>query len=614
MHRLMNIIGLWLLLGLIVAVIASPALADGLGMTIQRVDASQFPKVRVYASAATAQGIPITGLDARSFELREDDKPVAPVQVQPIIDSQEPISSALIVDTSGSMKDEGKLDSAKAAASAFVDGLGPEDSVTVVSFATQVKVVQEFTGDKALLKRAIGTLAPLGDTVLYDAIAQTAARQAKQPQRRKVLIVLTDGEDTKSAASQQASAAAAQAANSPIFIIGLGSDVKKDVLDALAAMTGGQAIYVSDLSQLRQTFLSIGDQLRRQYVLEYTSLLAADEKPHPLRVKLSYTGQEATAQAPLLIPRLTPPRITGLSTTSPVQGPQHISVDVPAGTQRVQLLVDDQPRTIVNTAPFAFDWDATRETPGQHRIDVQVIDAQGQASTTTYIITVAAPPPTPVPTVARAPTAVATVARVVASPAAVVAIPVAPATPANDTGPNWALVAVAAGALLLVAAIAAALFFATRRPRVARTAAPIAARPPPNDDTELVGDAAALGEATYVKVATPAAPAARLRITRGGVEHEVLLDGPETTIGRDDGATIPIRDEILASRRHARIVYEAGQFWIEDTRSLNGTQVNGEVITRRKLASNDRITIGETTLTFVIETRAGDRRNMGGTR
>jgi VWFA-related protein len=600
-----------------------PALADGLNLAMQRVDLSQFPVVRVYVSAATGDGIPITGLDAKAFELREDGKPVDNLQVEPIVDSQEPIATALLMDTSGSMNDDGKLDAAKSAASAFIDTLGSSDSVSVTSFASDVKQVQDYSSDPAALKNSVNSLKAVGDTLLYDAVTQAAQQQAKQPQRRKAIVLLTDGEDTKSKATLESAIAQASSSGSPVFAIGLGGDVKRDVLDQLASATGGQAVYVSDPAQLKQTFLSIGDQLRRQYVLRYNSKLAGDDKPHQLAARLSYTGQQAAVGGQFTLPKLPEPlAVSGIPTAGPISSPQHISVEQPAGAAQMQFLVDDQTRQTLTQPPFAFDWDPTKETPGQHRLVIRSTDAQGQTTDKTYIVTVAAPQPTAapataVPTAAAAPTAAAT--RVVLPTAPT---PVAATTPFPAPSPNWTALAIGVAIALLLLGLALALWLVSRRGSKGPLLRPVGAAVGGGDDTQLVG--APEASATWISSGPPPGmsiptPSAHLRVQRGSEEREVPLDASEVTIGRDGAVTIPISDA-LASRNHARVFLENGQFWIEDQDSLNGTQVNGLPIKKHRLANNDRITIGQTVLTFVEQPNAtnntDDNRTFfsGGTR
>ena len=100
-------------------------------------------------------------------------------------------------------------------------------------------------------------------------------------------------------------------------------------------------------------------------------------------------------------------------------------------------------------------------------------------------------------------------------------------------------------------------------------------------------------------VRQPSLPRARLHVSQSSGESDTNLNQLETILGRDPTNPVVVRDP-LASRRHARIIIEDGEFWLEDMKSLNGTRVNGEVITgRRKLLPNDQIKIGEVTMTFL---------------
>ncbi|MGI9148099.1 MAG: VWA domain-containing protein [Chloroflexota bacterium] len=568
--------------------VATPAAwADGPGLVVQRVDAAQFPTVRVSVSVANGNGVPITGLDTQAFQLQEDGRPVEDLAVEPIVNSQEPIAIALVIDTSGSMADESKIDNARNAAATFIDALGSADRATIVSFADQVALVQDYSKDKAALKAAIAGLTAGGNTLLYDAVAQTGHRQAAQVERRRALILLTDGEDTRSAASLEASIAAATSAASPVYAIGLGSDVNKDVLRQLASASGGQSVFVTDPGQLQATFLSIGDQLRRQYVLRYTSKLTPNAKPHGVAVQVTYSGQSATGLGSFS-PPATPAAwtVSGLTASGPVTGIQHIGVDAPGGAQLGQLLVDDQVRATTSNVPFQFDWDASRESVGTHRVVVRVTDSQSILSDKAYSITVAAPPATPIVALTPAP----------------VATPAPTSVPASVAqGADSRLLSGIALLLLLVSAGIVLLVIGRKSKRSDQPTPRQAAPPPPTDMTEEVGSATGVADMTFVRPrADGRAPRARLRITRRGEEHEVQLDETEATVGRDDSVKVPIKDP-QASRKHARIFRKDSTFWVEDLESLNGTQVNGENVKCRQLASKDRIGIGETVLTLVID-------------
>jgi Ca-activated chloride channel family protein len=586
--------------GLTLGLLVQSAFAAGISITINQTDVSQFPRVRVSVSVADGNGVPITGLDAQAFELKEDDQPVALTRVDSVVESQEPVATALIMDVSGSMADGGKIDSARNAATAFIDTLGVRDSAALISFANDVRVVQGYTQDRAALKNAIAGLEPGGETALYDAISQTAQLQGALPQRRKVLLLLTDGADTRSKQALDATIAETQRSGAIVFAIGLGGDVNHDVLDQLAG-SAGQAIYVPEADQLREAFLTIGDRLRRQYILEYQSKARSDDKPHALAINAAYRGQATSTRG-----SFNPPRVPlaldvkGVTNAGRVTGVQKIDVTVTAGdAKQVELLVDDQSRGVATTAPFTFQWDSQKETPGLHKVVVRATDAGGTTTDRELVLDVfssaqatAAPPPL---------TAVSQV--LVVTPTAV---PVA--SPPSTVGQDQ-VGYIVAGLALLIIALGVGVVFMIAKSGSSRPAPVVVAPPPvPTDKTEFIGrDAAAaaigaIGDQTAFspRAAPPKPPRARLMVGPG---REITLEPTiETSIGRDAANTIalPPTDQ-QASRRHARIVSEGDAFYIEDLNSMNGTKVNGEAVKRRKLASQDQISVGETVLTFVVE-------------
>ena len=591
--------------------------AADLGLTLHQIDSSQFPKVRVYVTVADSQGLPITGLDTQAFAITEDGKQVKDLQVQSIVDSQEPIAVALNVDVSGSMKDSGSLDAAKQAATAFIETMGTTDSVAIVSFADDVKVVQGFTADKGVLNAGVQKLATDGDTSLYDAVTQSAQLMGALPQQRKIILVVTDGEDTKSKQSLDDAVAAAKAAKAVVLAVGLGPGVKKDVLDKLASATTGQAVYVDKPDQLRQVFLSFGDQLRRQYVLQYTSQLPGDDKQHEVVVQSNYRGQKAEAKGSFAAKR-TPLTldVKGITSATRITGAQSIDVAVTGGSAKtVELLVDDQQRATADTAPYVLKWDATKESPGMHRVVVRATDATGVTTDKEFVVEVAG-------AAQAAPT-------VAASPAkAGAASPVA-----QDS-----TILLAIGALVALALVGFLVwFFALRRPRVAalprietaprvemddRTenidlpvqakaiasrAGPAAAAAPKmasDAGATVVGAIPSDGAGATVVSEVPAPPPppkARLQIAQQGAQRVVIAAKTETILGRLPDNEVTINDP-LASRKHARIIREDRTFWVEDMGSKNGTSLNGrQITTRQKLVPNDQIKIGDVTITFTLD-------------
>ena len=278
--------------------------------------------------------------------------------------------------------------------------------------------------------------------------------------------------------------------------------------------------------------------------------------------------------------------VKGLTDAAQVQGQQHIEVVAVAGQpQQVEFLVDGKTRGVVRQAPFGFDWDTTQESAGPHTVVFRATDATG-ASTEKQLTVQVANSAVAVASPAVAPTLI---------PAATTTIP-----SQNATNP---LVFVAAAAILLLALGGAmAYFFLVIRKAPAPKPAPVAvvAQPvePVEEKTEFIGKVP-LTDLTMVSNRRPQVlPKAKLMIKP---DREIQLSrSTETVIGRD-AANAAFVDDRQVSRHHARISSVDGDFWIEDLNSTNGTRVNGATVTKQKLSNNDQINVGDTIITFAVE-------------
>lgn len=601
-------LGVWLMLGLCLSLlIIGIAEAADLTLEIRSVDADQFPKVSATVSLVDSLNIPFAKLDPSALTVTEDGKPVDSVQIEPSIDPQQSFAVALLVDADSSMNDAGKLDVTKKALGTFIDALGPQDTVALLSYSDQVKVVQGYTSDKTALKAAVNTLSANGPAAIYDAVGQAAQLQGALPQQRKVLLVLADGGDTASKQTMDQASAAAQDAHVPIYAVGLGSGVHHDILDVLAGRTGGQVTYATSNDQLTPAFQDLATHFRRLYILTYTSKLSADNKPHTLAITVkervqrlnqqgTWVGHDATVSQQGTFTAKSNAldfTVSGIKTATQVSGTTPITVTLNSGAvTSMQLLVDGQQRASVASAPYVFPWDTTKETPGIHRVVVRAMSADGSHTDTEFIIQVLPPA---VPTVAPAP-----------SPAEIAPTATPAPAPAQSSSLPYII-----GGLALLAIVGGIVAFLLTRPRPKVPAVSIPQTPPPparrvmEDKTDLIPVAdsnltAVSGET--VALATPAVrlPKARLVLAEKGAEREIALTQPDTTVGRDPGNPVVVSDP-QASRRHARIFLDNGDFWVEDLKSRNGTRVNGEIATRQKLKSGDQIGVGDSILTFIPE-------------
>jgi Ca-activated chloride channel family protein len=137
----------------------------------------------------------VPGLTKEDFALFEDDKPQA---VSLFYNERVPASVGIAIDTSGSMQGE-KFDVARNALDRFLGQLlDPTDEIFLYRFDDEVQLLEGWTSSRELLTRALGRIAPRGATALYDAIAQAVPLAQTGRNRKKALVIISDGNDTSS--------------------------------------------------------------------------------------------------------------------------------------------------------------------------------------------------------------------------------------------------------------------------------------------------------------------------------------------------------------------------------------------------------------------------------
>jgi VWFA-related protein len=187
----------------------------------------------------------------------------------------DPVSMVLLLDSSGSMKKSAEL--VKATATDFVRAVRPEDSLALITFADTPKFAHTLTTNRNWTLDAIEKYTPNGGTALYDAL-WNALLTLKGVKGRHALVVLTDGRDENNPGTAPGSMhslpdvlALGREVGATVFAIGLGPSVDRPVLEQLADDSGGQTYFASEATTLGDHFHRIVDDLRRRYVLSYTS-------------------------------------------------------------------------------------------------------------------------------------------------------------------------------------------------------------------------------------------------------------------------------------------------------------------------------------------------------
>jgi hypothetical protein len=473
------------------------------------------------------------------------------------------------------MDDAGKLDAAKSAARQVVSSMESSDSAAVISFGDSAQVVQGMTSDKNALSAAIGSLQAGGNTALYDAIGKTTLLAEALPQPLKVQLIVTDGTDTTSSTKLNDVLNGIRDSRSLVYVVGIGDDVDRSVLDQIAQAGNGQALYTDDPSELGTNIQSILDRLRLAYVLRYaTPATSTSDKAHTVAVTTTYQGQVTQAVSTFTAPTDTVAvDVGGVTPGEMVTGDRQVRATVRSGSpQRLDLLVDGT--TVASSAgqPSTLVGDLTRMQPGDHDLALRAADSQGNLTVQHVPFTVAAPA-TPAP---------------VAAPEATAEPTTQPAQPAPVEEPAWLWWLLG---LLVLATLVVYLVWWLR----ARTArkSPAAAATSARDDATLELDAP--DESLAIADDAP-----RLRVDSQGQQQDVALtEAGAVSIGRDADNTVVLRD-LHVSRHHARITFDDAAYWIEDLKSQNGTLLNGHTpIDRRRLERGDQFAIGSATITYL---------------
>src|ERR1044072_16718 len=165
------------------------------------------------ASVIDGKGLPVVGLRQRSFHIFED----GVEQKIEVFESEEtPFAAVILIDTSGSMEERIML--ARSAAITFLGGIREDDVAAIYNFDSEVKLIQDFSQSRDGAE-GVYDLKARGRTVLNDAVVKGAQELAKRGEKRKAIVIISDGMDTKSRYSGDKALKAALAANTTIYTV-----------------------------------------------------------------------------------------------------------------------------------------------------------------------------------------------------------------------------------------------------------------------------------------------------------------------------------------------------------------------------------------------------------
>ena len=220
------------------------------------------------------------------YDMKKDDFAVYEDKIRQDVETvsreEVPLSFGLVIDSSGSMRT--KLPTVSEAATGLVKQMRTDDEAFIAQFKDEAELVQEFSRDKGELEEAISQIYTGGRTALLDAIIATADyTQEKAKNRRKALVVFTDGLDRDSAVKEQQVMSAMKEDEVQVYLVGFIDEEEeksgifgrssgkkaKDLLIRLAEDSGGRAFFPKDLSEMSAIAEQIAKDLRTQYVLSY---------------------------------------------------------------------------------------------------------------------------------------------------------------------------------------------------------------------------------------------------------------------------------------------------------------------------------------------------------
>ena len=241
------------------------------------------------------QYLDITRDDLQVFEDGVEQK------VETFHEATSPVSMALLLDSSGSMKRASEQ--VVAAAAAFVGALRPEDSMGMLTFADKVEVVHAITTNRSNSYEALAAYKAEGGTALYDALCD-AMLMLKGIKGRRAVVILSDGRDEDNPGTGPGSLRVwddvlrlLQNQDVTFFPVGLGPRIDRDRLSLLATFSGGEAYFPQEVEQLRAEFERVTENLRHRYIVGYTSTNAVrDGKWRAVEIRTRTAGARITSR------------------------------------------------------------------------------------------------------------------------------------------------------------------------------------------------------------------------------------------------------------------------------------------------------------------------------
>jgi Ca-activated chloride channel family protein len=233
--------------------------------------------VNVLFTATDRRGKLVTDLAKDNLKIYEDNK--TQIITNFTRETELPLTIAVLIDTSTSIRNRFKFEQEAAIDFLFRTLRQKKDKALLVTFDSAIELVQDYTDNPEVLAKAIRQVRPGGGTKMFDSIFLTCQEKLKAETGRKIMILISDGDDNLSLETLSGTLEMAQKSDVSIYTIstncsgffGVTAPKADKVLKRLAEDTGGRAFFPFKAEDLSQSFQDISSELRSQYSLAYRS-------------------------------------------------------------------------------------------------------------------------------------------------------------------------------------------------------------------------------------------------------------------------------------------------------------------------------------------------------
>jgi Ca-activated chloride channel family protein len=253
--------------------------------------------VGLFATVQDRSGKLITGLDQDDFLIYDEGTPQV---ISQFSREYTPLSVSILLDTSSSMAGR-KIENARKSLGEFLRFLNRGDEAMLMTFRTRPQLVHKFTQDLGSLRRSLRNIEGFGSTALYDAILAALEHSKASQNRRRALLLISDGINTYGRAELKETVEQLRRQGVELFAIGMETNLSYDlqdklvtrfVLNQLTRSAGGEAFMVNDPAQLGDVCEAISERMRKQYAFGYYPPKATSGDWRSIRIETRRPGMK----------------------------------------------------------------------------------------------------------------------------------------------------------------------------------------------------------------------------------------------------------------------------------------------------------------------------------